>query len=130
MNEQFQILLSVDGVVNCLRCGAACRAGTPDPKARAIVQAAKGFCPNCMITKFLFSIEVLRIQIEGNGKRHGLGPEIFFNAEWMNRTFRPVMAGILVHTQMREDSINWIEVVGNWGLPWPKGHEPQENANY
>lgn len=128
MSEGFALL--PDGVVRCLRCGEFCRQGTPDPKARAIVHTDKGFCPNCMITKFLLSIEVLRSQIEGTSKREGLGPEIFFNSEWMNTTFRPIMARILAHTQMREASINWIEVVGNWGLPWPKGHEPHENANY
>jgi hypothetical protein len=119
---------------NCLRCGTPCRLGTPDPKARAIVQASKaGFCPNCMITRFFLGIEVLRDTIEGTpargnlvATRPGLGPEIFLNAKWREKTLRPVMRGLLSHTQMPEDSINWIEVVGNWGMPWPKGHEPKE----
>lgn len=106
---------------NCLRCGTPCRLGTPDPKARAIVRADKaGFCPNCMIDHFFGSIEVLKMIIAK------LGPEIFLNAEWREKTLRPVMRGLLAHTQMPEDSINWIEVVGNWGMPWPKGHEPKE----
>jgi len=106
---------------NCLRCGTPCRLGTPDPKARAIVRASKaGFCPNCMIEHFFGSIEVLKLTIAK------LGPEIFLNAEWREKTLRPVMRGLLAHTQMPEDSINWIEVVGNWGMTWPKGHEPKE----
>lgn len=118
------VFASKDGLgitSNCLRCGTPCRLGTPDPKARAIVRAAKaGFCPNCMIEHFFGSIEVLRTTISK------LGPEIFLNAEWREKTLRPVMRGLLAHTQMPEDSINWIEVVGNWGMPWPKGHEPKE----
>ena len=55
--------------VPCLRCGRVCRLGTPDPKARAIRQASAGFCPNCMITKFLLSIEPIRDLIEGTPAR-------------------------------------------------------------
>lgn len=120
---------------NCLRCGTPCRLGKPDPKARAIVRADKaGFCPNCMITRFFLGIEVLRDIIEGTpargdlvAARPGLGPEIFLNAEWREKTLRPVMCGLLAHTQMPEDCINWIEVVGNWGMPWPKGKNPVDN---
>lgn len=118
------VFASKDGLgitSNCLRCGTPCRLGIPDPKARAIVRASKaGFCPNCMIEHFFGSVEVLKITIAK------LGPEIFLNAEWREKTLRPVMRGLLAHTQMPEDSINWIEVVGNWGMPWPKGHEPKE----
>lgn len=119
---------------NCLRCGAQCRRGTPDPKARAIVQSATtGFCPNCMITRFFLGIEVLRDSIQGTPERGdmvparpGLGPEIFLDAGWRARALRPLMRDLLAHTQMPEDCINWIEVVGNWGMPWPKGREPKE----
>ena len=83
-----------------------------------------------MITRFLLGIEVIRILIEGKpargnivAARPGLGPEIFLDAEWREKALRPVMRGLLAHTQMPEDSINWLEVVANWGMPWPKGHE-------
>ena len=126
--------LELSGITpNCLRCGTPCKPGTPDHTKRAILQAAVGFCPSCMITKFLLGIEVLRDTIEGTpargdlvAARPGLGPEIFLNADWREKTLRPVMRGLLAHTQMPEDCINWIEVIGNWGLPWPKGHEPKE----
>ena len=114
--------------VNCLRCGRVCRPGTPDPKARAIRHASAGFCPNCMITNFLLSIEPIRDLIEGTPARGprlaipGKGPEILFGPEGVH--VKKQVAVILTHTQMRESEIDWIEVVGNWGLPWPKGREP------
>lgn len=85
-----------------------------------------------MITRFLLGIEGLRNLIEGTpprgnlvAARPGLGPEIFLDATWRNQTLRPVMRALLAHTQMPEDAINWIEVVSNWGMPWPKGREPK-----
>lgn len=118
-------------IVHCLRCDRLLQTGTPDPKARAIrVSSTVGFCPDCMITKFLLSIEPIADTINGTPRRDGLGPEIFLNEGWRERTLRPVMRSILAHTQLPEDSINWIEVVGNWRLPWPKGREPQIGANY
>ena len=110
---------------NCLRCGSLCHSGTPDPNARAIVQAARGYCANCMIEKFLTDIEIIRELINGtparggNPARTGLGPEIFLNATWRENVLRPLMATVLSHTQMPEDAINWIEVVSNWGTPYP-----------
>lgn len=116
----------------CLRCQRPCRTGTPDPKARAIRHSSTtGFCPDCMITKFLLSIEAVRNVIEGTPERGelvksrpGLGPEIFLG-DYRTKTLKPILDAILAHTQMREDEINWIEVVGNWGMPWPKGRGPQ-----
>ena len=105
---------------NCLRCGTRCRRGAPDPQARAIVQAAdQGFCPNCMITFFFLTIEPVRDTIAARG------PEIFLDAKWRENALRPVLRGLLAHTQLPDDSIHWIEVVGNWGLPWPKGRQPK-----
>lgn len=82
-----------------------------------------------MIERFLLGISVLRDTIEGTPARGGgavparagLGPEIFLNVEWREKVLRPVMRGLLAHTQMPEDCINWLEVVGNWGMPWPQG---------
>jgi len=104
---------------NCLRCRKPCRRGTPDLKKRAILQSATtGFCPNCMITRFLLGIEPIRDTIEG------LGPEIFLDIVWREKVLRPVMQGVLAYTQMPEDAIDWIEVVRNWEMPWPKGRKP------
>lgn len=105
---------------HCLRCDAECRLGTPDPKAKAIVQASKaGYCANCMITIFLHGIEPIRDTINGTSRRKGLGPEIFLDGKWRESVLSPVMAGVLVHTQMPETAIDWIEVVSNWELPLP-----------
>ncbi len=70
-----------------------------------------------MITHFLLSIEPIANTIE---KR---GPEILFGGDFI-KVVRPLIANILAHTQMTEAEIDWIEVVGNWGLPWPKGKSP------
>lgn len=123
----------LDLITQCLRCGRPGRRGTPDPKARAIRHSdSDGFCSNCMITKFLLSIEPIKDSIEGTparggtvAARPGLGPEIFLDGPWRENVLRPVLRGVLAHTQMREDQINWIEVVGNWGLPWPKNRKLQ-----
>jgi len=122
----------------CLRCGAACRTGRPDPKARAIrVAANAGFCANCIVTKFLLSIESIAEFINGAPargskragliirERSGVGPEIFLDRDWRHKTFGPHVVLILAHTQLPPEQIDWIEVVGNWGLPWPKGREPK-----
>lgn len=119
---------------NCLRCGALCRTGTPDHTKRAIVVSdTKGFCANCMITQFLLSIAPIADLINGSPARgdivparEGLGPEIFLNEPWREKTLRPILQAVLGHTQMPEDAIDWIEVVGNWGLDWPKNKAPGE----
>ena len=124
--------MSLPKTVHCRRCGAKCQTGTPE-KARAIRRSAgEGFCPNCMITFFLLSIEPIRDIIEGTPARGSLvparpgkGPEILLAAH-----IRQGWAHLLSHTQLRPDEINWVEVVGNWYLPWPKGHEPQRGANF
>ncbi len=110
---------------NCLRCAKPCQIGTPDPKARALVRSATaGFCPACMITRFLLEIEPVRDIIEGTPNRPGKGPEVLFGGPCL-KILQPVIAGVLAHTQLREDEIDWVEVVGNWGMPWPKGMGPK-----
>ena len=122
----------------CLRCGVPCRTGTPDSEARAIRESnTVGFCSNCVVTNFLLSVESIAELINGHPRRGshagglivpgraGLGPEIFLNRAWRERAFGPQMQAICRYTQLDAKRINWIEVVGNWGLPWPKGHKPQ-----
>ena len=110
---------------NCLRCGTACQSGTPDPTKRAIRRAATGFCPACMITKFLLSVEPIRGLFEGTAHQPAkLGPEMFLNQDWRETVLQPLMSGLLAHTQLPADSIDWLEVVSNWGMPWPAGREP------
>lgn len=79
-----------------------------------------------MITKFLRSIQPIRDTIEGTPARgdlvparEGRGPEIFLDEEWREKTLKPLMRAVLGHTQMPEDAIDWIEVVSNWGMPFP-----------
>ena len=105
---------------NCLRCGRECRSGTPDPTKQAIVvSAGSGYCANCVITIFLHRIEPIRDIIKGTPRKEGRGPEIFLDGPWRDSVLRPVMVGVLAHTQLPEDAIDWIEVVGNWFLPLP-----------
>lgn len=123
--------MSAHSHIECVRCQRPLRSGTPDPKSRGIQQSATtGFCAACMIAKFLLGIEPIRELIEGiparGGRppRPGHGPEVLFGGPYLE-TIRPVIAGVLAHTQLREDQIDWIEVVGNWGLPWPRGCAPK-----
>jgi len=105
----------MSATTHCLRCGLACRPGTPDPKARAIVQAQKGFCPSCMIQKFLLGIEPIR-DLFARGQ---ITPHMLTNDVWRETPLRPVLRGVLAHTQLPEDSIDWHRVVRQWDLPWP-----------
>lgn len=113
-----------NSTTQCLRCGEVCRRGTPDPSKQAIHQAQEGFCPACMIEKFLRSVEPIRAMIDGDRGRKPLGPEIFLDHAWRETVLRPVLAGVLAHTQLPEDSINWLNVVAHWGQPYPPGREP------
>lgn len=111
---------------NCLRCGELCQQGAPDLTKQAIRQAAEGFCPACMMEKFLRSIEPIRALFEGTPQRPAqLQPEIFLDAKWREGVLRPVMKQVLAHTQLPEDAIDWVNVVSNWGQPFPQGREPQ-----
>lgn len=137
--------MSESTTTECLRCQRKLRkGGTPDPNARAIrVSATTGFCPDCMITHFLLGIEPLRDTICGtpprgclhegvmrveNG-RPGLGPEIFLDQKWREQTLRPVMTALLAHTQLPWEQIDWLEVVMQWSLPFPKSNDPK-HAQY
>lgn len=118
---------------NCLRCNRPCRIGIPDPKARMLRESATvGFCPDCAITKVLLSIEPIRGVIEGTPARGsivparpGKGPEIL-----LTKHVREGWGPLLAHSQVKPDSINWINVVMNWALPWPKGHAPKVGVNF
>lgn len=106
---------------NCLRCGEVCQRGTPDKSKAGIWEAKEGFCASCMIEKFLLSVEPIRAMFEGTGQKGPMhGPEIFLNKTWRNEVLAPVLTAVLLHTQMPADSINWINVVSNWGMPFPK----------
>lgn len=110
---------SQDSTTHCRRCGEKCRRGTPDASKQAIVQAREGYCPACVIEKFLRSVEPIRAMIDGDRGREPLGPEIFLNETWRTQVLGPVLAGVLVHTQLPPDSINWMHVVANWGVAFP-----------
>ena len=125
-------------LTHCLRCNRPCQTGTPDPKARAMRRSATtGFCPDCIVTWFILSIEPMRMVIEGTPQRGsaeaglivparpGLGPECLLG-EHIQKTWAPVLAP----TQIRPDEINWINVVSNWGLPFPKNRQPQPGAAF
>ena len=106
----------------CLRCKTPCQRGKPDPKARAIRRSATvGLCASCMFTNFLQSIEGLERTISEKG------PEVLFGGgnDEFHTSLRQIVGRILYVTQMEEPEIDWIEVVSNWGMPWPKGHEPK-----
>lgn len=114
-----------ESTTQCLRCGQVCRQGTPDPTKKAIHQATEGFCPDCMVEKFLLSVEPIRSMFQGTEQRPArIGPEIFLDQTRRENLILPVLGRVLSHTQLPVDSINWINVVSNWGMPWPKGREP------
>lgn len=75
----------------------------------------------------MLRIEPIRDIIDGTpargelvGARAGRGPELLLDQQWRESVLKPAMVNVLSHTQLRWDAINWIEVVGNWGMALPK----------
>lgn len=69
-----------------------------------------------MVTGFLQSVDTIRDKIAKDG------PEILFASDGFHQAFIEQFNAVLRagNCQMTIDEINWIEVVGNWGLPFPK----------
>jgi len=76
-----------------------------------------------MVTCFLLSVEGIRDTIKKDG------PEILLAGQGFHRAVVNQFAAVLQagKSQMLPDEIDWIEVVGNWGLPFPKvkGCQPE-----
>jgi hypothetical protein len=108
---------------NCLRCGKPCRTGTPAPESQAIMEASKGYCTDCMVTRFLLGIESVRNMVEGTpasgrdlvAARRGLGPQAFRLPH-----IQQAMNTILNWTQLSGTRVDWEQVIEKWNLPWPK----------
>lgn len=78
-----------------------------------------------MFQRLLVSVESIRDLINGTATFPGKGPEIFLDNHWRDKVLLPVVKMVLTHTQLPDDAIDYIELVGNWGLPWPKNDEPE-----
>jgi len=95
----------------CLRCEKLCRpAKSKNPDAKPFRKAVKGFCPDCVTTHFILSVEPLKDGIKKNGTDTLLNP-------MFQKQFEAVLkAG---NSELPIEEINWSRVVDNWAMPWP-----------
>ena len=110
-------------VVNCIRCGRPCKTDTPDPAKRQIRRTDHAaYCPNCVVTQFLLSVEPIRQTIEGSPARGGIVPAVpgKGSSVLLLPHIQEKIGRVLEHTQLSLAEIDWPTVVAQWDLPWPK----------
>ena len=103
----------MSATANCMRCHVRCRTGQGDPRARLlrIAEGPIGYCLNCAVTEWFLSVEPLCDIIKRDGIEGLKLPHV-------QQQFAAVMrAGF---AQATPDQIDWLEVVANWDLPFPK----------
>ena len=128
-------------IANCLRCAVRLKVGPPpNPAARLLRRATKpeGLCLNCAVTEFLQNCpgvgELLKNpRCRACGKRPSGNPfdpackcakpdlppigEVI-GSPHVQQIFRQVMAAGMADA--RWEDIDWLEVVANWDLPFPR----------
>jgi hypothetical protein len=97
-------------LANCERCGrqlqvSESRQEDSKPFRRSLV--AKGYCPECVLTEFLYNTYPINMQLDEAGPELLLKPGI-----------PEAFAGtILKGCEMDISEINWAYLVENWNLP-------------
>lgn len=101
---------------NCARCGVRCvkQKGNAEARLLKFTTSDFGLCVNCGITAFLKSLDVIASPGR-NGKP--FDPECF-RLPHIQRQFAPVLSAGKADARIEE--IDWLEVIANWELPFPK----------
>lgn len=98
-------------IANCERCGRKLRVAAQRREASApfkLSKNIKGFCPECVMTQFLYNTYPINMQIDE------AGPQVLLNP-LIRDAF--LMSGILDGCDMSIEEINWHYLVENWSLP-------------
>ncbi len=117
MGRETQKTLLPDGIVQCCRCGVPCRKMPGNPEARLLTHTTDdfGFCGNCAATEFLKGLAVI-----GDRSRFEKKP---FDPECFRLPHVQVQFAQILTTgnaDTKPEEIDWLEVIANWHLPFPK----------
>ena len=102
----------------CDRCGVRLKLSVGNPDARFIRLADKpsGYCLNCVVTKFFKTSEMTDAMQCSRKIEPGL-PEAF-RLPHIQECFASVLRVGLSDADPKD--IDWLEVIANWALPFPK----------
>ena len=105
----------MDNKTNCMRCGTICLRQAGNREARLLRKTTgNGLCVNCCATEFLQSLDV----INDPGKdQPAFDPECL-QLPHIQKQFAAIMS--VGKADARPDEIDWLEVIANWYLPFPK----------
>ncbi|MCE5277168.1 MAG: hypothetical protein ABFD92_16695 [Planctomycetaceae bacterium] len=113
-------------IVHCDRCHVPCRTGTPDPKARLLMlsEGPHGLCVNCAVTDF-FKNEKYGVSLEqvmrGSDLDGPTDPAACPKALALPHVQKQFSEVLRVGcAQVSPDDIDWLEIIANWHLPFPK----------
>lgn len=113
-------------VVNCSRCGAACKlADTATEDARLLKHATKpeasGYCPDCAVTDFFKN----RTQLAALMDMNPAGKQML-----LDRRVQQQFAGLLAtgKADAQPTEINWQRVYENWELPFAKASKRRKRS--
>ena len=100
-------------MTKCERCGklitlAPESSRHEDAHPFRLAKEPKGVCANCVMTQFLYNTYPINMQIDDSG------PELLLNPAIREYFIR---CGLLAHSDLNIDEVDWTEVVCHWKLP-------------
>ncbi len=99
-------------MTKCERCGKLIYLNAEkrheDAHPFRLAKEPKGVCANCVMTQFLYNTYPINMQIDE------AGPELLLNPEIREAFTR---CGLLNHSDLNIDEVDWAAVVKNWKLP-------------
>jgi len=101
---------------SCCRCGVPCHKMPGNPEARLLRYSSDdiGYCVNCAATEFLQGLDVISYR---RPRDKPFDPECF-HLPHVQAQFAKILA--VGKANARPEEIDWLEVVANWHLPFPK----------
>lgn len=110
-------------VTKCARCAIPCRKQPGNPEARLLKHTTSdfGYCANCAATEFFQGLDVVKYA-GGYDSATGRAKKLFEPACFRLERVQQLFASILAAGQAdaNPDEIDWMEIVANWHLPFPK----------
>jgi len=124
MSEAQQNLFSSSAIGYCLRCGVRCRRQPGNPEARLLKHTTdNGYCVNCATTRWFQGLAI--VNDRGRGEKP-FDPECF-RLPHVQSQFSAIMAA--GNADAKPAEIDWLEVIANWHLPFPKEKRKQRRKS-
>ncbi len=99
-------------MTKCERCGQlialAAERRNEDSHPFRLAKIPQGVCANCVMTQFLYNTYPINMQIDE------AGPELLLRPGIREAC---LSSGLLVHSDLNIDEVDWGQVVANWDLP-------------